>query len=88
MKIQTDEDILSGSALEIMEQFRMRTFDPGEFADTETYLWFLQHSAKIFFARRWGCPSPRMPPAGGKEKAVPTWDVLFSRQSRPACQWT
>ena len=42
MKIQTDEDVFSGSALEIMEQFRMRTFDPGEFPATETYLWFLQ----------------------------------------------
>ncbi|MFR8038203.1 hypothetical protein [Clostridium fessum] len=62
MKIQTDEDILSGSALEIMEQFRMRTFDPGEFADTETYLWFLQHN----FVRMTGMDCPL--PAGSVEQ--------------------
>lgn len=62
MKIQTDEDILSGSAVEIMEQFRMRTFDPGEFADTETYLWFLQHN----FVRMTGMDYPL--PAGSVEQ--------------------
>ena len=54
MKIQTDEDILSGTAAEIMEQFRMRTFDPGEFADTETYICFLQSN----FVRMTGLDRP------------------------------
>ena len=35
MKIQIENDILSGTAAEIMDQLRGRAFDPTEFPDTE-----------------------------------------------------
>ena len=42
MKIRIEEDILSGTEAEIMDQLRARAFDPTEFPDTESYIWFLQ----------------------------------------------
>ena len=42
MKIRMEEDILSGTGAEIMDQLRARVFDPTEFPDTESYIWFLQ----------------------------------------------
>ena len=42
MKIRIEEDILSGTGVEIMDQLRARVFDPTEFPDTESYIWFLQ----------------------------------------------
>lgn len=42
MKIRIEEDILSGTGAEIMDQLRARVFDPTEFPDTESYIWFLQ----------------------------------------------
>lgn len=44
MKIQIDEDIYTGSAVEIMEQLRQRVFDIGNFPDVETYLWYLHQN--------------------------------------------
>lgn len=44
MKIQIENDILSGTVAEIMDQLRGRTFDPTEFPDTESYIWFLQNN--------------------------------------------
>lgn len=44
MKIQIENDILSGTAAEIMDQLRGRAFDPTEFPDTESYIWFLQNN--------------------------------------------
>ena len=41
MKIQIDEDIYSGSAVEIMEQLRQQLFDTGDLA---TYLWYLRQN--------------------------------------------
>ena len=40
MKIRIEEDILSGTGAEIMDQLRARVFDPTEFPDTESYIWF------------------------------------------------
>ncbi len=42
MKIQIEEDVFSGTGAEIMDQLRRRVFDPAEFPDTESYIWFLQ----------------------------------------------
>ena len=42
MKIQMEEDILSGTGAEIMDQLRARVFDPTEFPDTESYIWQLR----------------------------------------------
>ena len=37
-----EEDVLEGTGTEIMDQLRGRVFDPTEFPDTESYIWFLQ----------------------------------------------
>ena len=42
MKIKIEEDVLEGAGAEIMEQLRLRTFDPAEFPDTESYIWHLR----------------------------------------------
>ena len=44
MKIRIEKDTLSGTAAEIMDQLRGRVFDPTEFPDTESYIWFLQNN--------------------------------------------
>ena len=44
MKIRMEEDILSGTGMEIMDQLRARVFDPTEFPDTESYIWFLRNN--------------------------------------------
>lgn len=44
MKIQIDEDIYTGSAVEIMEQLRQQLFDTGDFPDVETYIWYLRQN--------------------------------------------
>lgn len=40
MKIRIEEDVLEGTGTEIMDQLRGRVFDPTEFPDTESYIWF------------------------------------------------
>ena len=44
MKIRIEEDILSGTGSEIMDQLHARVFDPTEFPDTESYIWFLRNN--------------------------------------------
>ena len=44
MKIRIEEDIFSGTAAEMMDQLRGGVFDPAEFPDTESYIWFLQNN--------------------------------------------
>ena len=44
MKIQIDSVIYEGTAVEILNSLRDQIFDPTEFPDTETYLWFLQNN--------------------------------------------
>lgn len=44
MKIRMEEDILSGTGAEIMDHLRARVFDPTEFPDTESYIWFLRNN--------------------------------------------
>ena len=44
MKIRIEKDTLSGTAAEIMDQLRARVFDPTEFPDTESYIWFLRNN--------------------------------------------
>ena len=45
LKIQIEQTIYEGTAAEIMDCLRKETFDPTEFPDTESYLWFLQSNA-------------------------------------------
>ena len=42
LKIRIEQAVLEGTGTEIMEQLRMRAFDPDEFPDTECYIWQLQ----------------------------------------------
>ena len=56
MKIQMEEDILSGTGAEIMDQLRERSFDPTEFPDTDTYIWFLQNN--VIRTTEMDCPLP------------------------------
>ena len=42
LKIRIEQAVLEGTGTEIMEQLRMRAFDPDEFPDTESYIWQLQ----------------------------------------------
>lgn len=42
MKIQIEETVYEGTATEIMGRLRDQTFDPTEFPDIESYIWFLQ----------------------------------------------
>ena len=42
MKIQIEETVYEGTATKIMGRLRNQTFDPTEFPDIESYIWFLQ----------------------------------------------
>ena len=42
MKICIDERTYEGTGAEIMEQLRRQTFDPGEYPDTESYIFQLR----------------------------------------------
>lgn len=44
MKIRIEEDVLQGTGTEIMDHLRARVFDPTEFPDTESYIWFLRNN--------------------------------------------
>ena len=63
MKIRIEEDILSGTGAEIMDQLRARVFDPTEFPDTESYIWFLRNN--VVRTHR-----PGIPVAGGGRGAT------------------
>ena len=45
MKIQIEETVYEGTATEIMGRLRDQAFDPTEFPDVETYIWFVQNNA-------------------------------------------
>ena len=42
MKIRIDERTYEGSAVEILDQLRLASFDPTEFPDAGSYLWQLR----------------------------------------------
>ncbi len=42
MKIRIEGTVYEGSAVEIMERLRDQSFDPAEFPDVDSYIWFLQ----------------------------------------------
>lgn len=42
MKIRIDERTYEGSAVEILDQLWLASFDPTEFPDAESYLWQLR----------------------------------------------
>ena len=44
MKIQIEDTTYTGTGTEIMDCLRDRAFDPTEFPDTDTYIWFLQNN--------------------------------------------
>lgn len=44
MKIRIEGTIYEGSAVEIMERLRDQAFDPFDFPDVDSYIWFLQNN--------------------------------------------
>ena len=56
MKIQIEDATYTGTGTEIMDQLRDRSFDPTEFPDTDTYIWFLQ--SNVIRTTEMDCPLP------------------------------
>ena len=56
MKIQIEDTTYTGTGTEIMDQLRERSFDPTEFPDTDTYIWFLQ--SNVIRTTEMDCPLP------------------------------
>ena len=56
MKIQIDDTVYEGTAAGIMEQLRNLSFDPTEFPDVETYIWFAQNN--VIRTTVMDCPLP------------------------------
>lgn len=56
MKIQIDETVYEGTAMEIMGRLRDQTFDSTEFPDIESYIWFLQ--SNVIRTTGMECPLP------------------------------
>lgn len=75
MKIRIEEDVLEGTGTEIMDQLRGRVFDPTEFPDTESYIWFLQSNVNP-------CHRAGLPAAGGRCGAAGADPVRPTGESR------
>ena len=56
MKIQIEDTTYTGTGTEIMDQLRDCSFDPTEFPDTDTYIWFLQ--SNVIRTTEMDCPLP------------------------------
>ena len=56
MKIRIDERTYEGTAVEILDQLRLASFDPAEFPDAESYLWQLR--SNFIRATDLDCPLP------------------------------
>ena len=56
MKIQIEDTVYEGTAAGIMEQLRDLSFDPTEFPDVETYIWFVQNN--VIRTTGMDCPLP------------------------------
>ena len=56
MKIRIEEEVLEGTGTEIMDRLRNRSFDPTEFPDADTYIWFLQNN--VIRTTEMDCPLP------------------------------
>ena len=56
LKIQIEETVYEGTATEIMGRLRDQTFDPTEFPDVETYIWFVQNN--VIRTTGMDCPLP------------------------------
>ena len=56
MKIQIEDTVYEGTAAGIMEQLRDLSFDPTEFPDVETYIWFVQNN--VIRTTEMDCPLP------------------------------
>lgn len=56
LKIQIEDTVYEGTAAGIMEQLRDLSFDPTEFPDVETYIWFVQNN--VIRTAGMDCPLP------------------------------
>ncbi|WP_130868915.1 hypothetical protein [Intestinimonas massiliensis (ex Afouda et al. 2020)] len=61
MKVQIEDATYTGTGTEIMDCLRDQAFDPTEFPDTDTYIWFLRNN--VVRAAGMDCPLPE----GGTE---------------------
>ena len=61
LKIQIEETVYEGPAVEIMDHLRDQTFDPTEFPDIESYICFLR--SNVIRTTGMDCPLPE----GGTE---------------------
>ena len=64
MKIQIEETVYEGTATEIMGRLRDQTFDPTEFPDIESYIWFLQSNVIRTGWRYGNAGAGHVPPSG------------------------
>ena len=56
MKIRIEETTYEGTGVEIMDRLRDRMFDPTEFPDTDSYIWFVQNN--VIRSTGMDCPLP------------------------------
>lgn len=56
MKVKVEDTIYEGTGTEIMDQFRGEMFDPTEFPDTDSYIWFVQNN--VIRTTGMECPLP------------------------------
>lgn len=56
MKVRIEDTIYEGTGTEIMDQLRGQMFDPTEFPDTDSYIWFVQ--SNVIRTTGMECPLP------------------------------
>lgn len=56
IKIKIEDICYEGTGTEIMNRLRDQSFDPTEFPDTESYIWFLQ--SNVIRTTEMDCPLP------------------------------
>lgn len=56
MKVRIEDTIYEGAGTEIMDQLRGQMFDPTEFPDTDSYIWFVQ--SNVIRTTGMECPLP------------------------------
>ena len=71
MKIRIEENTYEGTGTEIVDQLRGEMFDPTEFPDTDTYIWFVQNN--IIRTTGMECP---LPDGNTERQAVALLDQL------------
>ena len=74
MKIQIEDTVYEGTAAGIMEQLRDLSFDPTEFPDVETYIWFVQNN--VIRTTGMDCPLPMATRRRRRQPCSVIWNAL------------